>query len=66
MYLIMHASIYLPIHPTNFIGIYDMLEHIIRPSKGTKMNNNHWSRLVSTYVSSLKAGEDEGSSCSML
>lgn len=55
----MHASIYLPIHPTNFIGIYDMLELTIRPRKGTEMNNNHWPRLVPTCVSSLIAVEDE-------
>lgn len=59
----MHAPIYLPILPTNFIGIYDMLELTIRPSKGTKMNNNHWPWLVPTYVSSLKDIEDKGSSC---
>lgn len=50
IYLTMHAPIYLRILPTNFIGIYDMLELTIRPSKGSKMNNNHWPWLVPTCL----------------
>ena len=59
----MHACIHLSIHPTNSIGIYGMLE-FIRPSKGIKMDRNHWCWLISTYYCSFKltAGENEGSS----